>query len=290
MKTIAILNIIFMPLIIIFITFYNLFNYGEQFYNKPSMLISKNYTRIAKWRLRNYNEPTHQFEDRMNTIETKTKVYNNIFKNKLLSATLKFIIFILSSLFITFLLLTIINDNVLINLHIFNGRNVLWFLGVLASIIAILRTILNNKSYESPQDVMNEISDHMIIDEDVIENANTRIIRNKFLKDYKFKIVEIILDIIFTLVMPIQLWSISYDSDYITSYLKNITKRHTKIGLICIFSDLENEKSYYFGSIIKDDEKANLIKKINFSDNNLIEEYPDIKSTRFTHSAQVNII
>ena len=33
----------------VLITFYNLFNYGEQFYNKPNLFISKNFTRIAKF-------------------------------------------------------------------------------------------------------------------------------------------------------------------------------------------------------------------------------------------------
>ena len=83
---------------------------------------------------------------------------------------------------------------------------------------------------------------------------------------------------------------ISYDSDYIADYLKNITKKHDKIGYICLFSDLENENSYYFGSLIRSDEKNHLIKKINFSDEVLINQYPEVKSVRFNHSANINFI
>jgi len=289
-KIISILTMILMPLIIVFIVFYNLFNYGEQFYNKPSMLISKNFSRISRWKLRNYNEPTHKFEERIDKIESLTKLYYNSFKSKLIYASLKFIIFILSSIFTTLVILTIINDNVLINLTIIGGRNVLWFLGLVGSLIAILRTILNTKNDESPQDIMNNLSKFMVIDDDIIANANTRIVKNNFLKNYKLKFQQIILDIMFTLIMPIQLWSISYDSDYITEYLKNITKKHPKIGYICLFSDLEHENSYYFGSLIRSEEKDQLIKKINFSDELLINQYPEVKSVRFNHSADINFI
>ena len=289
-KIIAILNMIFMPLIIIFIVFYNLFNYGEQFYNKPSMLISKNFSRISRWKLRNYNEPSHQFDERIEKIESLTKQYYNSFKSKLINATLKFVIFILSSVFITLVLLTIINDNVLINLTIIGGRNVLWFLGLIGSLIAILRSILNIKNDDSPQDIMSNLSKYMVIDDDIISNANTTIVKKKFLENYKLKFQQIVLDILFTLIMPIQLWSISYDSDYIADYLKNITKKHDKIGYICLFSDLENENSYYFGSLIRSDEKNHLIKKINFSDEVLINQYPEVKSVRFNHSANINFI
>lgn len=290
LRIIAMLNMIFMPLIIVFIIFYNLFNYGEQFYNKPNMLISKNYTKTERWKMRNYNEPIHEFDKRMKKIEELTKIYDNSFKNKLVNASLKFIIFILSAIFITLLILTIINDNVLIHLTIIGGRHVLWFLGIIGSIIAILRTVINIKNAESPYDIMLKLSKLMVIDEDIIYNSNTRLIKKQFIKNYKFKLELILMDILFTLIMPIQLWSISYDTYYISEYLKNITKKHSKIGYICLFSDLENEQSYYFGSLIRDDEKANLIKKINFSDDILINQYPEVKSVRFTHSAQINVI
>ena len=180
-KIIAILNMILMPLIIIFIVFYNLFNYGEQFYNKPSMLISKNFSRISRWKLRNYNEPSHQFDERIEKIESLTKQYYNSFKSKLINATLKFVIFILSSVFITLVLLTIINDNVLINLTIIGGRNVLWFLGLIGSLIAILRSILNIKNDDSPQDIMSNLSKYGV-DDDIISNANTTLVKKIFRK------------------------------------------------------------------------------------------------------------
>ena len=50
---IAILNFIFMPFIFMYILFYYLFKYGEKFYSNPSYIITRNWTLMAKWKLRN---------------------------------------------------------------------------------------------------------------------------------------------------------------------------------------------------------------------------------------------
>ena len=305
LKTISILSLIFMPIIMVIITFYNLFNYGEQFYNKPDLFISQSFTRLASLNLRNYNELTHKFDDRMVELNKITKKYSDTFKNKFLEAFLRLIIFIFSSFFVTLIILTLINDNILTNLNIVGGKNVLWFLGVVGSIIAIFRSIVNNKSKENPIDIMDEISKLIIIDHNFIDNANMRVIRNTYLKSYNLKIGEIVYDIIWTLFMPIQLWSISYDTKYIVSFIHKISVNNQKIGIICSYADFENlDGNYfseinndqnerpYFGSLVDKDEQENILKKCNFSLEKFKETYPNSLDNIFNEnqSAQINVV
>lgn len=290
LRTISILNVIFMPLIIIFITLYNLFTHGEAFYNKPDLLISSNFTKLAQWKYRNYNEPVHQFEERMTKIDNLAKQYSSAFKNKLVNAILKFIIFIFNSIFVTLIILTLINDDILTNLNIIGSKNVLWFIGVVGSIIAILRTILNRKQHNSPNELMKQISKHIIVDENIIKNANMKIIKNEFLTYYRYKIIQLILDIVFTISMPIQLWSISYDTPYITTFLKKITNKNSHIGYICKYSDLENNPLNFFGSLINDNEKDYIKKKIIFSEELLSKEFPNWNYNKNQISAQINFL
>ena len=290
LRTISILNVIFMPLIIVFITLYNLFTHGEEFYNKPDLLISSNFTKLAQWKYRNYNEPIHQFEERMTKIDKLVKQYSGSFKNKLVNAILKFVIFVFSSIFVTLVILTLINDDILINLNIIGSKNVLWFVGVVGSIIAILRTILNTKIHDSPNELMEQISRHIIVDEKIIKNANMKIVKNEFLAYYRYKIIQIILDIVFTITMPIQLWSISYDTSYITTFLKKITNKNSHIGYICKYSDLENNPLNFFGSLINDNEKEYIKKKIIFSEELLSKEFPNWNYNKTQISAQINFL
>jgi autophagy-related protein 9 len=294
LRTISILSVIFMPLIMVIITFYNLFNYGEQFYNKPNLFISKNFTRLAKLKFRNYNELSHMFEERMDELTELTRRYNDTFKNKILEAGLKLVIFVFSSIFMTLIILTILNDHILTNLNILGGKNVLWFIGVFGSIIAILRTIINTKSKENPINIMEKIADVTIVDNNIIQNANMSVIKNKFLENYKFKILQIFYDILWTMIMPIQLWSISYDSRYIINFIKKISSNNTKIGISCVFSDFcfdnNRDEETYFGSLLDASEKEDFIKKKNHSIEMFEKMYPNCLENIVTESTQINVI
>ena len=120
------------------------------------------------------------------------------------------------------------------------------------------------------------------------------IIRNEFLQTYKFKILQIFYDILWTMVMPIQLWSISYDTEYIVGFIKKITTNNTKIGLTCIFSDfhgedlLESEMDYY-GSLLEERDKEEFNKKLKFSIEMFIDMYPEALNN-ITQSTQINVI
>jgi autophagy-related protein 9 len=63
---IAILNLIFMPFVLLFMLLYMILQYGEQFYNKPNLLANRQWTIKALWKFRYYNELPHIFHDRMN--------------------------------------------------------------------------------------------------------------------------------------------------------------------------------------------------------------------------------
>ena len=295
LRTISVLSVVFMPLIMVVITLYNLFTYGEQFYNKPNLFISKNFTRLEKLKFRNYNELTHAFDERMDNLTNKTKKYNDAFKNKFLEAVLKLVIFVFSAIFVTLIILTILNDNILTNLNIIGNKNVLWFIGIFGSITAIFRTIINTKSKENPVNLMEEISKIIIVDPNVIENSNMSVIKNKFLENYKLKILQIFYDIMWTMIMPIQLWSISYDTKYIVNFVKKISTNNTKIGLTCIFADFNseefnNEDNDYYGSLLQEIERDNFSKKKLHSMDMFLNEYPNCLENINRQSTQINVI
>lgn len=289
LKIISLIYLLCMPILIVFITIYNIFTYGEQFYNQPDMLISRNFTKLSEWQFRNYNEPNHKFRDRMINIQKLTNKYSSAFNNKIIAALLKFIIFVFSAIFITLLCITLINDSILTNLNIVGGKNVLWFMGVTGSIIAIIRTNLKSKNNDNPLDIMEKLSNYIIIDKKTIDNANMSIIKKKFLYNYRYKILLILQDIFSIIIMPIQLWSISYDTAYITMFLKKITTKNNKIGYICKYADFETNYFDYFGSIINEKEKDYIVKKIGFSEELLTMDYPQWQSN-ITMSTQINVV
>ena len=173
-----------MPFILLFMLFYYIFNYGEKFYNDPNLVVSRVFTNKTKWKFRNYNELNHEFDKRIECANKHAKKYAGLFSSKLLETFTRLIVFIASSFFIVLLVLSIINDSILVNLYIANNKTVLWFLGILAPIIALGKNIVSKNIQDQPKDVMQNISEHVSIDSEYIEKANFTHIKNKYHAKY----------------------------------------------------------------------------------------------------------
>ena len=196
----------------------------------------------------------------------------------------------MSSVFITLLCLTILNDDILLNLYIFRGKTVLWFLGVSGSVIAILKNFTKTDNCDSPETIMRELSSHMIIDDYMIANAGMSIVKSKFTNIFNYKIYNILRDIVFTSIMPFELWKLSYNISTITNNIKQNTKYHTNIGYICSISDFESINNLKE----ENDELLNKLshfskKKIEFSYSHFSKKYPNTIND-IEQSIKVNII
>ena len=145
MRCISIFNFVFMPFILTFLGFYYLFSYGEIFYNKPRLIVSRGYSNRMKWSLRYYNELDHEFHERINNAEKMLSEYTSLFKFKLIQIIARLLVFLLSSVFIVLVFFSIVNDRILVNLMIFPDKPVLWVIGILASVIALFRSLLYMK-------------------------------------------------------------------------------------------------------------------------------------------------
>lgn len=262
MRIISIINLIFMPFILTLVTFYHLFSYGEIFYNNPKTIISRGYSTREKWRLRYYNELQHEYDERIRIIEKISSEYIRLFKNKIVIILFRLLIFLLSSILLVLVFLSIINDRILVNLIIFPNKPVLWVIGILAPLIALFRNYMNYEKKRSPQDVLDDLSQHTLIYEEVIDNAHRSWVYKKISKNFTFKGLIFLKDIISITLTPFSLWKISYYSENILEEILHITVPHNRLGFICNNSNFEDYscKSYEENSL-EDNSINNFCKK-----------------------------
>lgn len=242
LRIISVLNYIFMPFIFVFILFYNLFNYGETFYNKPDKLVKRNWSRLAYWKFRNYNELYDKYDERLKKSDKIAESYGKQFPNKNIEIFARLIVFISSSIFILFVIFSVLNQNVLIDLYITNNRTVLWYMGILASIIAVFKNLISDKLIFYPKEKMEELSEHLDIPSDWVEKSNQNSVKSSFFNLYELHISTLIKNILYTLIVPFQLWSLSYDVKDVIDFVEEVTIEDDKLGTICKFSDFENNR------------------------------------------------
>tara|TARA_Y100000590_G_scaffold39811_2_gene42491 strand:+ start:243 stop:1742 length:1500 start_codon:yes stop_codon:yes gene_type:complete len=237
---VSILNYIFMPFILIFIIFYAIFNYGEKFYSKPSFIVSYSWTNIGKWKIRDYNELYHNFHERLKIAEEPSKEYMAQFSNKILETFSSLIVFITSSLFIVLLLLSFINDNILVNLYIYN-KTILWYLTLLGAVTTIFKSFIKDKIVCYSKIKMEEIKKHIdYIPDEWIEDSGNKTTYKQFNKLFAYNIQNIILNILYTILIPFELWKLYYKSEKIVNFLVNNSIKHPVMGYVCKYSIFEN--------------------------------------------------
>jgi autophagy-related protein 9 len=279
MRIISIINLIFMPFILTLVTFYHLFRYGELFYNNPKTIVSRGYSMREKWRLRHYNELQHEYDERIIIIEKYLSEYISLFKNKIVVIVFRLLIFLLSSILLVLVFLSIINDSILVNLIIFPNKPVLWVIGILAPLIAIFRNYMIYEKKRAPEEVLDDLAKYTFLDEDIIYNAHRTWVYKKISKNFTFKGLLFLKDIISITLTPFNLWKISYFSEDILEELLQITSPHNRLGFICNNSNFED----YMNNSIENNSLED------HSINNFCKKYPNWQPNK-SNSIKINVI
>ena len=240
MRWISIFNFIFMPFILTLTTFYYLFNYGELFYNKPSLIISRGYNNKIKWNLRLYNELSHEFNNRITKSEKLTIEYISLFRNYYIVILSRLFIFLMSSVFIIFILFSVINDKILINLIIFQNKPVLWLIGILTPIIAIMRSYIIQNNNRKPKVVLKELKEVIYIDDILYDDAHRYWVYEKISYKFTYKMYLYLIEILSIIITPFNLWNLSSKSNIILNSIKKNTIPHNKLNYISNYSNFEN--------------------------------------------------
>ena len=227
----SLLTYLFMPVLFIYIFFFSFLKYGEKYYNNPQKFINKHYIVSEKWKLRYYNELRHEFEERMTISLKYVKDYLDSFKSKVTETIIKFFVFVSSSFFIVLIVLSIYNEHILLNLNISNGRPVLWYLGILGSIIAIGKSIVKDNKIEMDNKYDKLISYNRLLD--IKTNINTDEQKMKNIKKYvSYQIIILLKESLSVLLVP---YLLIYICNYLDSILDKCEKElmfDERLGLI----------------------------------------------------------
>ena len=269
-----------MPFILTFLGFYYLFSYGEIFYNKPKLIVSRGYSNRIKWSHRYYNELDHEFKERIHSAEKLLSEYTSLFKIKLITVMARLLVFLFSSVFIVLVFVSIINDRILVNLMIFEDKPVLWVIGILASIIALFRSMTIHIQNRNPDLVLEDLSDHIDIDENTINKAYKSGIYKMVSKGFNYKAYLFIKDFLSIIVTPFVLWDLSYKSKDIIKFILENTDTHNKLLFICSNSNFEK---YETNDTFSETEKREL------SYERFFKNYPKWKNI-IDNSIQINVI
>jgi autophagy-related protein 9 len=231
----GILNVVLSFVILLFQIGYFLTSNINDFYSSKNITGPRRYTTLAKIKFREYNELAHYFEERINKSMKYANKYNAQFESPNMEIAGKFIGLISGAFFIFFLIISILDENVLLYVTFFD-RSLLFYMGIISAISSFTRTMIRNPedSLYDPVGYMEKIIQHThYCPKSWTDKFNKHEVRNEFLSLFQYKIVIFCHELISIFVTPYYLiFILPKKSKRICEFIKNRTIYIDCIGYV----------------------------------------------------------
>jgi autophagy-related protein 9 len=241
MIIISCLTFIFMPFLMIYVFFYSFLKYGANFYNHPSKIVTRQWSLKAKWEYRYYNELKHNLDGRLDKASVYAKEYCNQFNSKVFETITKFLVFLASSFFIILLFFSLLNEHLLFNLNITYDKPIIWYMGILGSIIALGKNINNERKSTVHSESFEKLSCKVKYIPRQWEQIYDPIkIKNNIIKFYEYQIVTLLKECLMVISIPFVLLYLCNYINSIVEFINDNLEHDNKIGYISKKSNFKN--------------------------------------------------
>lgn len=238
-KLMGFISLLLSPFIFVFLLIYFIFQYGEQFHNRPNSLAVRQWTPLARWKFRELNELLHVFQKRLKASYLTADRYVSSFAFHSLTIVARFISFVVGSLVGVLLVLSFWNEDMLFNLEIVEGRSAVWFVGVGGTIVAACRGLIPDENVVlEPDAAMEELVQYThYMPKSWVGKTHTSKVLGEFTRLFDYKITIFLLELASVLFSPLVLmFSLPQSADKIVDFFCNFTVEEPGVGYICKFA------------------------------------------------------
>eukprot|EP00163_Fabomonas_tropica_P000156 TRINITY_DN1010_c0_g2_i1.p1 TRINITY_DN1010_c0_g2~~TRINITY_DN1010_c0_g2_i1.p1 ORF type:complete len:759 (+),score=183.40 TRINITY_DN1010_c0_g2_i1:637-2913(+) len=228
-------NLVLAPFILVFMFVYFFFKNAEEFHNRPGSIGNRQWSPLARWKFREFNELPHVFNRRMNASNKDAGLYVDQFPSTLMSHLAKFVTFILGAFVGVMIVVGFLDDSLLTQTQ-FHHRNLIWHMAVFATIIAVARTfIIDHTHVADPEKVLRNVATHTHhLPRHWRSRAHTYTVREEFCALYQYKAVLFLQEVLSILLTPFLLWfTLPGCSEQIVEFVRDFTHQEEGLGHVC---------------------------------------------------------
>lgn len=239
------MNVLCAPFIIIYFMMLYFFRYFNEYQRNPSQIGSRQYTPLAEWKFREFNELWHLFQRRVNMSYPFASRYVDQFpKDKTIQLS-RFVAFVAGALASVLALASVIDPELFLGFEITPERTVLFYLGVFGTVWAVARGAVPEENLVfDPEYALSNVTEYThYLPVHWRGRLHSDDVRAEFALLYQMKVViflEEILSIIFT---PFILWfSLPKCSDRLVDFFREFTLHVDGLGYVCSFAVFDFKK------------------------------------------------
>ncbi|KAK4228144.1 autophagy protein Apg9-domain-containing protein [Podospora fimiseda] len=227
-----------------FLIFYFLMYYYE-IQKNPSVLTSRNYTPLAEWKFREFNELPHLFKKRLDMSYPFATHYMDQFPKIKTEMAFRTIAFISGAIVTILAIASIIDPEMFLAFEITPDRTVLFYTAVFGGIWAFAHGSLSEaNSVFDPEYSMHRVIEYTHYEPDHWKDRlHSFDIKQEFSELYKIKIVIFIEEILGILTTPfVLLHTLPAMSDKIIDFFREFTIHVDGLGYVCSFAEFDFKK------------------------------------------------
>jgi autophagy-related protein 9 len=243
----GLLNLLLSLIIFIYLFVYFVVSNIDEFYSNKDILGSRKYSLFAKRKFREYNELIHFFEKRINKSVPHSINYIKNFPSPVSEVIGKFIGIICGAFIVFFLVLSILDESILLYVRLFD-RSLLFYTGIIGAISSCARGFIKKpeNTIHNPSEIMDKVYKYTrYMPVNWLNKTHTYNIRDEFLKLFPYSFILFLHDLLSVITTPyILLFVLPKQCNEITNFIMNNTAQTVNNGLICSFANFEtNSKS-----------------------------------------------
>ena len=242
----AAVNLALAPVIFLYLVFYFFLRYAEEIYRNPGSIGLRSYSRVARWRFREFNELPHYFEDRLEQSHRKALKFLDQFHNRRMVTLARLVGFIAGSFIAILLVISFANEDLLMHFELTRGKSPIWYLPIFGLVLAVCRAVLPN-SYKrhDAKKLITQLTEYTHYNPPHWQSMRPGQIATEFRQLFRYRIVGISEDFLGILAVPWLLWfRLPEQSEAIVDFFREFTVHVDGLGYVCSFAlfDFANQK------------------------------------------------
>ncbi|KAL2850970.1 autophagy protein Apg9-domain-containing protein [Aspergillus pseudodeflectus] len=241
----GIMNIFVAPFIVVYFMMHYFFRYFNEYKKNPGQISSRQYTPLAEWQFREFNELWHLFERRINmSYPFATRYVDQFPKDKTVQVA-GFVAFVSGALTSVLALASIIDPELFLGFELTHDRTVLFYLGVFGSIWAFTRGMVPEETdvFDPEYALLEVINFTHYCPSHWKGRLHSDGVRKEFAVCYQMKIVIFLEEILSMIFTPFILWfSLPKCSERVIDFFREFTVHVDGMGYLCSFAVFDFKK------------------------------------------------
>ncbi|OTB12566.1 hypothetical protein K445DRAFT_321012 [Daldinia sp. EC12] len=241
----AAMNLIFAPFAASALLIDFIFTYYNEFKTNTSSLGARQYTPLARWKFREFNELPHLFEERLNMSYPFAKHYIDQFPKKKTESVARTVQFFSGALIAVLAIVGFSDPEMFVDFELFPGMNTFAFVALLTTTWAVARGMISEENdVFDPEFAMQSVIEYTHYQPDQWKGRlHSYEVKAEFSELYKSRIIIFLEEITGVLVTPIVLFfSLPKCSDQIIDFFREFTIHVDGLGYVCSFAVFDFQK------------------------------------------------